>query len=103
MRRSEQAQWPSMWTGEPPWPRPRQLGDLGWQLAAACRAVDDETSERLVEATRQHEVDDLVARLCSGCPVAAHCLQAGQDTRADGTWGGVVLGDGREAGEQPTA
>jgi hypothetical protein len=28
--------------------------------------------------------------------VAAQCLQAGQEAGADGTWGGVVLVEGRE-------
>lgn len=97
------AQWPTRWSPDAGWPKPREGSDLRWQLDAACREVDDATSERLVEATRQEEVADLVARLCRGCPVARHCLQAGREMRADGTWGGIVLADGRERCQAATA
>lgn len=90
------AQWPPMFTPEAEWPKAREVGDLSWQDEAACRDADDVTSERLVEADRLEDVGDIVTRLCGRCPVAAACLQAGQETRADGTWGGLVLVDGRE-------
>jgi hypothetical protein len=90
------AQWPAMWKQQGDWPATPEVGDLRWQHDAACRDVADEVSERLVEAVRQEEVADLLARLCSGCPVAGQCLQAGQEAGADGTWGGLVLLDGRE-------
>jgi WhiB family redox-sensing transcriptional regulator len=89
--------WPQPWKDSAPWPRQPVAADLRWQHDAACREVDEEISERLVEADRPHEVADLVAALCLRCPVARACLQAGQEMRADGTWGGVVLRDGSPA------
>ncbi len=94
VRRSEMAQWPSMFTPEADWPKARQVGNLSWQDDAACRDADDVTSERLIQATRQVEVADIVTSLCRPCPVAAACLRAGRSARADGVYGGVVLVDG---------
>lgn len=83
-----------MWKADGAWPRQREVGDLRWQLDARCREVSDEVSERLVEARRQEDVADLVGSLCSSCPVATACLEAGQEWKAGGTWGGRVLDDG---------
>jgi hypothetical protein len=96
MSHHERTLWPAPFKPEASWPKARVVSDLRWQNDAACSGVGDEVSERLVEATLQKDVADLVARLCRRCPVAASCLQTGRDMRADGTWGGVVLVDGRE-------
>jgi hypothetical protein len=93
----QKTSWPLAWVQPVPWPKQPSLPDLRWQNTAECRQEDDEVSERLVEASRQHEVTDLVAALCLRCPVIRPCLEAGQGMRADGVWGGVVLRDGAPA------
>lgn len=91
------SQYPPRWKADVPWPVAREVGSLSWQDDAACQHVEDAASDRLTSATMSGDVDGLIDAYCRRCPVARECLQAGQEWRADGVWGGVVLNDGKVA------
>jgi hypothetical protein len=86
--------WPKQWQPDVRWPAQREVPDLSWQEAAACRDASDELSERLVESTVQSQVADLAGSLCRTCPARIACFDSGIAMRASGTWGGVVMSDG---------
>lgn len=90
------SQWPARWQPASAWPKQVER-DLHWQAQAACRDVDDATSDQLVGATMTGDAADVVAALCERCRVARECLAAGQEWKADGVWGGQVLDDGQVA------
>ncbi len=45
----------------------------------------------------QRQASELVARLCSSCPVRQQCFDFGRATRGWGLHGGIVLREGRVA------
>lgn len=73
--------------------------DPSWRDQAECGEAPPEDQDAFTQSRSQAEATRVIAEYCAGCPVAADCLTEGRTTRGWGTFGGVVLLDGRRAPE----
>lgn len=64
---------------------------------AACATASAVSSAALTDAETQSEAAEVVGIYCNGCPVRRLCLEVGRNGWHYGTWGAVVLREGKVA------
>lgn len=60
-----------------------------WRLQAKCRALDDNTADKLFFPTSGRAIKAAVAFCNTGCPVQEECLNFAIETDSRGIWAGL--------------